>query len=124
MSDRSISDSLEGASPVSSLASYSTFDVFNSVLNSCWLFSSIAGVFEVGHCCSHFLNQLGPFHHIDDSSVGALPLVAISAGFSSDGMCLKQTPSSAVISLNLLVTNTDSGFLVTSQWSTLNDISK
>ena len=54
----------------------------------------------------------------ESSSMGDFPLVARSAGLSSDDTCLKITPSSDLISFSLLVTNTDSGFLVWSQCNT------
>ena len=101
-----------GSSPATSLASNKTLDPVISAITSLESLSN-SGNFDSGQRCCGLFNHGGPFHQIEEfNSEGAFPLVAKSAGFSSVGTYLNTVPSSDLISLSLLDTNTESGLLV------------
>ena len=80
----------------------------------------ILGRFFTGQADSSFCSQDGPCHHNFDWPISKAhePLVAISAGFSSDQIYRKEISFSIKISLTRFSTNTDRGFLVLNQCKT------
>ena len=83
ISERS-TGSFEGPSAEMSLASYRTLLPLTSLSDSFLELASVI-ISGCGHSSMGFVSQSGPFHHIEEgSSSGGFPLVARSAGLSSD----------------------------------------
>jgi len=110
MSSRVVLCGLKELSPATSSCSNVVVLTFSSNSNWCWRVELSFGIFESGHCCMGRLSQVGPFHPIDDNSLGAW--FPSSDQFSCIVFCRYVISFSILISFNLFVTKGDNGFSV------------